>query len=211
MTTIKPTSRLDQDLNQAIKNLDSLNKKMVPAASAMAVNRVGQKAESRAVRQASKEVKVTAKVVRPRVTVVKRANPRRPYRVVRIRRYDIPAISIGEVRTQIRRKNGGYLVSAVSRDQQGRYTKREHSGNTSIRVGRHTFQNAFVNQVKSGNWHVMYRVGESRYPIGVAAVPIKENISKAMEFHTRQLLNFDMPKEMERALAQKFRQEFKRR
>lgn len=211
MTTINPTHRLDQDLKQAIKNLDSLNTKLVPAASAMVVNKVGQKAESRAVRQTAKEVKVTAKVIRPRVTVAKRANPQRPYRVVRIRRYDIPAISIGEVRTQIRRKNGGYLVSGPSRDEQGRYGKREHSGNTSIKVGRHTFQNAFVNQVSSGNWHVLYRVGESRYPLGVATVPIKDNITKAMEYHTRQLLNFDMPKEMERALAQKFRQELKRR
>ncbi|OCH31833.1 phage tail protein [Aliivibrio fischeri] len=211
MTSIKPSHRLERGLDQAIKNLDSINKKLVPAASAMAVNKVGAKAEGRAVRQAAKEVKVKAKVIRPRVSVVKRANPQRPYRVTRIRRYDIPAISIGEVRTQIRRKNGGFLVSGSARNDQGQYVKREHSGNTAIKVGKHTYKNAFVNKVSSGQWHVLHRIGESRYPLGVATVPFKDNITKAMEFHTRQLMNFDMPKEMERALAMKFRQELKRR
>lgn len=165
-------SNLDRELAQAVKNLSALQTSAVPPkASAMAINRVATRAVSRSVKDTAKAVRIKQKVIRPRASV-KKATGKMPVAYVRVRRFDVPAISIDTARTQIRRKRGQLQISRVNRGRNGRYQKREIAGNTAIVVGRHRFDNAFLQKLKNGRWHIMQRTSDARYPIKVCKVPI---------------------------------------
>ncbi|EKO3874573.1 phage tail protein [Vibrio metschnikovii] len=195
---------IDQQLAQAVKNLSSLQSSAVPKASAMAINRVAQRAIVHSVKDTSKTVKVKQKTIRKRATISK-ATAKKPVAYVRVSRADIPAISIDTARTQIKRKRGKMQVSRGSRDGRGRYLKRSISGNTSIVVGRHRFPNAFLQRLKNGRWHIMQRTSESRYPIKVCKVPIAVEITTAFQRNSQRLMKTDMPKELSSAMQQQVR------
>ncbi|HFQ5435220.1 TPA: phage tail protein [Vibrio vulnificus] len=198
-------NELDRQLATAVKNLSALDQKAVPRASAMAINRIANRAISRSVKETSKAVRVQQKIIRRYARVSKKASPKQPVAYVRVRRNDIPAIHIGEARTQIRRKKGRYQVQNVTRGKDGRYTKREISGFTSIKVGKHRFDNAFLQKLKNGKWHIMQRTSEARYPIKMCAIPIRNEITTAFETNSNQLMKTDMPKELSYAMGQQIR------
>ncbi|EHU9453520.1 phage tail protein [Vibrio vulnificus] len=195
-------NNLDRQLATAVKNLSALDEKAVPRASAMAINRIANRAISRSVKDTSKAVRVQQKIIRRYARVSKKASPKHPVAYVRVRRNDIPAIHIGEARTQIRRKKGRYQVQSATRSKDGRYTNREISGFTSIKVGKHQFDNAFLQKLKNGKWHIMQRTGEARYPIKMCAIPIRNEITAAFETNSNQLMKTDMPKELSYAMGQ---------
>lgn len=197
-------SSLDRELTQAVNNLSALQESAVPKASAMAINRVAARAISRSVKETSHKVKITQKVIRPR-TKLKKATAKMPVAYVRVRRFDVPAISIATARTQIKRKRGQFLIGKSTRDHRGRYQKRDISGNTSIIVGRHKFNDAFLQQLKNGRWHIMQRSSDSRYPIKVCKVPIVNEITAAFQNQSKQLMRTDMPKELKSAIGQQIR------
>ncbi|MNE95354.1 Prophage minor tail protein Z (GPZ) [compost metagenome] len=74
-----------------------------------------------------------------------------------------------------------------------------------LKIGRYTFRNAFIQQLGNGRWHVMRRVGRSRYPIEVVKIPLVAPLTKAYEEETRRLLQSDMAKEMGYALKNQLR------
>lgn len=195
---------IDQDLALAVKNLSSLQKNAVPKASAMAVNRIATRAISRSVKDTAQAVQIKQKVIRPRATIA-RATQKRPVAYITIRRFDVPAIAIDTARTQIKRKRGQFLVSQAQRSSNGRYIKREHAGYTAIKVGRHKFQNAFLQKLKNGRWHIMQRTSDRRYPIQVCKVPIVTQITSAFKKHSESLIQSDMRKELTSAMAQQVR------
>lgn len=197
-------SELDKQLVQAVKNLSVLQQSVVPKSSAMAINRVATRAISRSVKDTAKEVRIKQKVIRPRAKITK-ATAKRPVAFVRVRRFDVPAISIDTARTQIKRKKGRMLVSGVSRNRRGRYAQREHAGNTAIVVGRHKFENAFLQRLKNGRWHIMQRTSDKRYPIQVCKVPIVNEITRSFKKHSQLLMKTDMPKELSSAMGQQIR------
>lgn len=197
-------SNLDRELVQAVNNLSALQKSAVPKASAMAINRVATRAISRSVKDTAKAVRIKQKVIRPRATL-KKASGKTPVAYVRVRRFDVPAISIDTARTQVRRKKGKMLVSSSQRGSNGRFTQREHSGNTAIVVGRHKFENAFLQKLKNGRWNIMQRTSDARYPIKVCKVPIVNEITRAFEKHSQSLIKTDMPKELVSAMQQQVR------
>ncbi len=198
-------NELDRQLATAVKNLSALDEKAVPRASSMAINRIANRAISHSVKDASKAVRVKQKIIRRYARVSKKATAQQPVAYVRVRRTGIPAIHIGEARTQIRRKKGRYQVQAATRGKDGRYTKREISGFTSIKVGKHKFDNAFLQKLKNGKWHIMQRTSDSRYPIKMCAIPIKTEITTAFETNSQKLMKTDMPKELSYALGQQIR------
>ncbi|HDY7976860.1 TPA: phage tail protein [Vibrio vulnificus] len=198
-------NELDRQLATAVKNLSALDQKAVPRASAMAINRIANRAISRSVKETSKAVRVQQKIIRRYARVSKKASPKQPVAYVRVRRNDIPAIHIGEARTQIRRKKGRYQVQNVTRGKDGRYSNREISGFTSIKVGKHRFDNAFLQKLKNGKWHIMQRTSEARYPIKMCAIPIRNEITTAFETNSNQLMKTDMPKELSYAMGQQIR------
>ncbi|MEJ2766977.1 phage tail protein [Photobacterium sp. MCCC 1A19761] len=197
-------NQIDRQLAQAVKNLASLQGSAVPKASAMAINRVATRAISRSVKDTAKAVRIKQKVIRPRATI-KKASSKMPVAYVRVRRFDVPAISIDTARTQIRRRQGRMQVSGVSRNSRGRFSQRQHSGNTAIVVGRHKFPNAFLQRLKNGRWHIMQRTSDSRYPIQVCKVPIVNEITRAFKQHSKKLMKTDMPKELSSAMGQQIR------
>ena len=200
---------IDRDLARAVKNLSALSEKAVPRASAMAINRVATRAVSRSVKDTAKAVRIKQKVIRPRATV-RKATGKMPVAYVRVRRFDVPAISIDTARTQIRRKRGKLQISRVNRGRNGRYQKRELSGNTAIVVGRHKFENAFLQKLENGRWHIMQRVSDARYPIRVCKVPIVREITTAFKKHSDELIRTDMKKELSSAMQQQIRLEIRR-
>jgi len=197
-------SNLDRELAQAVKNLSALQTSAVPKASAMAINRVAIRAISRSVIDTAKAVRIKQKVIRPRASV-KKATGKMPVAYVRVRRFDVPAISIDTARTQIRRKRGQLQISRVNRGRNGRYQKREIAGNTAIVVGRHRFDNAFLQKLKNGRWHIMQRTSDARYPIKVCKVPIVNEITRAFKKHSDELIRTDMKKELASAMQQQVR------
>lgn len=197
-------SELDKQLVQAVKNLSVLQQSAVPKSSAMAINRVATRAISRSVKDTAKEVRIKQKVIRPRANI-KKATAKMPVAFVRVRRFDVPAIAIDTARTQIKRRKGRMLFSSMSRGSRGRYAKREHAGNTAIVVGRHKFENAFLQRLKNGRWHIMQRTSDKRYPIEVCKVPIVNEITRAFKKHSQLLMKTDMPKELSSAMGQQIR------
>ncbi|HAS6644268.1 TPA: phage tail protein [Vibrio parahaemolyticus] len=197
-------SNLDRELAQAVKNLSALQTSAVPKASAMAINRVATRSVSRSVKDTAKAVRIKQKVIRPRASV-KKATGKMPVAYVRVRRFDVPAISIDTARTQIRRKRGQLQISRVNRGRNGRYQKREIAGNTAIVVGRHRFDNAFLQKLKNGRWHIMQRTSDARYPIKVCKVPIVNEITRAFKKHSDELIRTDMKKELASAMQQQVR------
>lgn len=203
-------SYIDKELAQAINNLNRVSKTAVPKATSQSLNRVSKRIISRSVKDTANELKVTQKLVRTRVKHVK-ATARKPVSYIKLHRGKIPAIAIGAARTQVVRKRGQNLVSAVQRDKRGRYSQRQYSGNTSIKVGRYTFKNAFLQKLSNGRWHIMQRTNDPRYPIEVVALPLVKPITTAFQTHSQRLLASDMPKELKANLNNQLRLILKRR
>ena len=93
---------IKQDLDKALANLNLLPTKLVPKASAQAVNRVAAGASSRAIRLTAKDsrVQVPAKLLRPRVKIFK-ASQQKPSATIRVRRRPIPLIKVGAVQQRL--------------------------------------------------------------------------------------------------------------
>ncbi|AVQ79164.1 hypothetical protein MS7163_04887 [Escherichia coli] len=131
-------------LENAIRNLNSLDTRMVPQASAWAINRVAQKAVSVATRQVAgntvagdNQVKgIPLKLVRQRVRVFK-ASPSGKMTVrIRVNRGNLPAIKLEQpVRL------AGVVETAVPC--------------SVLKVGKYLFRDAFIQQLANGRWHVM--------------------------------------------------------
>lgn len=96
-------------LENAIRNLNSLDTRMVPQASAWAINRVAQKAVSVATRQVAgntiagdNQVKgIPLKLVRQRVRVLKASPSGKMTARIRVNRGNLPAIKLGTARVRL--------------------------------------------------------------------------------------------------------------
>ncbi|EFS7269388.1 phage tail protein, partial [Shigella flexneri] len=134
-------------LENAIRNLNSLDTRMVPQASAWTINRVAQKAVSVATRQVAgntvagdNQVKgIPLKLVRQRVRVFKASPSGKMTARIRVNRGNLPAIKLNTTR---RRAGEG------------------------LRVGKYFFRGAFVQQLANGRWHVLRCLPEARFATG---------------------------------------------
>ena len=151
-------------LENAIRNLNSLDTRMVPQASAWAINRVAQKAVSVATRQVAgntvagdNQVKgIPLKLVRQRVRVFKASPSGKMTARIRVNRGNLPAIKLGTARVRLTRRGG----------------KLQYRGSV-LKVGKYLFRDAFIQQLANGRWHVMRRIdGKNRYPIDVVKIPL---------------------------------------
>ncbi|HHN7249253.1 TPA: phage tail protein, partial [Escherichia coli] len=151
-------------LENTIRNLNSLDTRMVPQASAWAINRVAQKAVSVATRQVAgntvagdNQVKgIPLKLVRQRVRVFKASPSGKMTARIRVNRGNLPAIKLGTARVRLARRGG----------------KLQYRGSV-LKVGKYLFRDAFIQQLANGRWHVMRRIdGKNRYPIDVVKIPL---------------------------------------
>ncbi|WP_141133801.1 phage tail protein, partial [Salmonella enterica] len=154
-------------LENAVQNLSSIDRQMIPRASAMTINRLAQKAISFATHKVAKETVagdnhrqgIPFRLVKQRVRFWK-ASPRfdvgKQYARIRINRGNLPAIKLGTAQVRLTRRKGQLL-----------------RGGSVLKIGPYLFRDAFIQQLANGRWHVMKRIeGKKRYPIDVVKIPL---------------------------------------
>lgn len=182
-------------VENVIKNLNSLSRRIVPAAMTKALNRVGQSTIGQGSRKVAKEVVVgdnkkkgiPVKRVRER-TRLKKAKPYRLSAEIKINRGNLPAIKLGAAQVRLSRRKG---------NQKGR--------GSYLKIGPYRFRNAFIQQLANGRWQVMRRVSDSRYPIDVVKVPLAVPLTVNFRKISRQLIKSNMGKEFSYALKHQLR------
>ncbi|EAQ6106648.1 phage tail protein [Salmonella enterica subsp. diarizonae] len=187
-------------LENAAKNLNSLDRQMIPRASAMAINRVAQKAISFATHKVAKETiagdnhrqGIPFRLVKQRVRLWK-ASPRfdvgKQYARIRINRGNLPAIKLGTAQVRLTRRKGQLL-----------------RGGSVLRIGPYLFRDAFIQQLANGRWHVMKRIeGKKRYPIDVVKIPLAAALTQSFEEAKNRIVLEEFPKELSSAIKQQFR------
>ena len=188
-------------LENAIRNLNSLDTRMVPQASAWAINRVAAKVVSVATRQVAQntvagdnQVKgIPLKLVRERVRVLKASPDGKMYASIRVNRGNLPAIKLNTTR---RRAGDG------------------------LRVGKYFFRGAFIRQLANGRWHVLRRLPEARFatgrdhqgrpkknrlPVEVVKIPLAGPLLQAFWDARKSVIDNEMPKQLGYALKQQLR------
>ncbi|HHR9269459.1 TPA: phage tail protein [Salmonella enterica subsp. enterica serovar Muenchen] len=187
-------------LENAVQNLSSIDRRMIPKASAMTINRLAQKAISFATHKVAKETVagdnhrqgIPFRLVKQRVRLWK-ASPRfdvgKQYARIRINRGNLPAIRLGTAQVRLTRRKGQLL-----------------RGGSVLRIGPYLFRDAFIQQLANGRWHVMKRIeGKKRYPIDVVKVPLAAALTQSFEEAKNRIIVEEFPKELASSLKQQFR------
>lgn len=187
-------------LGNAAKNLNSLDRQMIPRASAMAINRVAQKAIAFATHKVAKETVagdnhrqgIPLRLVKQRARLFK-ASPQfdvgKQYARIRINRGNLPAIKLGTAQIRLTRRKGQLL-----------------RGGSVLRIGPYLFRDAFIQQLANGRWHVMKRTeGKKRYPIDVVKIPLAAALTQGFEEAKNRIIAEEFPKELASSLKQQFR------
>ncbi|EPD0210472.1 phage tail protein [Salmonella enterica] len=193
-------------LKNTAKNLNSLDRQMIPRASAMAINRVAQKAISFATHKVAKETVagdnhrqgIPLRLVKQRVRLFK-ASPQfdvdKQYARIRINRGNLPAIKLGTAQVRLTRRKGQLL-----------------RGGSVLKIGPYLFRDAFIQQLANGRWHVMKRIeGKKRYPIDVVKVPLAAALTQSFEEAKNRIIAEEFPKELASSLKQQLRLHLTRR
>ena len=191
------------DLDKALNNLSMLPEKLIPTASAQAVNRISTRASGRAIRLTAKDerVRVPAKLLRPRVKIFK-ATEANPSAVIRVRRRPIPMIRLGPVQQRLTRRGGRYQAG-------------------DMQVGRHRVPGGFIADGSQGfgeyrrgggyastklrSWQILRRVGKGRHALEVMRIPIVTPITEHYERESKAAMARDMPREMQQALLRQLK------
>lgn len=187
-------------LENAVQNLSSIDRQMIPRASAMTINRLAQKAISFATHKVAKETVagdnhrqgIPFRLVKQRVRLWK-ASPRfdvgKQYARIRINRGNLPAIKLGTAQVRLTRRKGQLL-----------------RGGSVLKIGPYLFRDAFIQQLANGRWHVMKRIeGKKRYPIDVVKVPLAAALTQNFGEAKNRIIAEEFPKELASSLKQQLR------
>lgn len=188
-------------LEQAVENLSRISRTAVPAAAAMAINRVASSAISQSASQVARETKVRRKLVKERARL-KRATVKNPQARIKVNRGDLPVIKLGNARVVLSRRR---------RRKKGQRSSLKGGGSVLV-VGNRRIPGAFIQQLKNGRWHVMQRVaGKNRYPIDVVKIPMAVPLTTAFKQNIERIRRERLPKELGYALQHQLRMVIKRR
>ncbi|EAT0258250.1 phage tail protein [Salmonella enterica] len=187
-------------LENSVQNLSSIDRQMIPRASAMTINRLAQKAISFATHKVAKETVagdnhrqgIPFRLVKQRVRLWK-ASPRfdvgKQYARIRINRGNLPAIKLGTAQVRLTRRKGQLL-----------------RGGSVLKIGPYLFRDAFIQQLANGRWHVMKRIeGKKRYPIDVVKIPLAAALTQNFEEAKSRIIAEEFPKELASSLKQQLR------
>lgn len=190
-------------LENVIRNLNSLDRNMVPRATIWATNRVAKTAASAAAKKVAKEtvagdnhvVGIPLKLVRQRIKIFNATTkPGKTRTRIKVNRGNLPAIKLGAAQVRPAGKRG-------------KLTRR----GSVLKVGKYLFNDAFLQQLKNGRWQVMKRVaGKSRYPIDVVKIPLAAPLTQAFIEQRDRMLEVEMPKQLGYAIKQQMRLYFRR-
>lgn len=186
-------------IKKAQRILSELNNKQLIYAQRRVLKRLALKASTATASTTAKEVKVPVKLLRERLKLKHLNINDGAAANIRIYRTNIPAIRLGVPKTLLKR--GKAPVSAVRREANGRFSKRDSAGETAIRVGRYTFKNTFLQKLKTGRWQIMGRLSEERYSIEAKGLPINETVTKHAKDSFSKAVNKELPEQMLRELV----------
>lgn len=182
---------LSAQVQQLEKRLNTLNDKQAKLARNRAIGRSSKRLATLVSRETAKAERLKVGLIKKKIRISQLK--KQGMAVVVIGRTAIPAIHIGAARSQVKKRRGKMLVSQSRRDSKGRFAKREHAGNTAIRVGRHVFNNAFLQRLESGRWHILQRKSDKRYPIDLAKIPVEQSINAAANKHSKHIIDEYLP------------------
>lgn len=196
---------LQRDIAKLSKKLGNISKTAIPKADAVALNQTANRIKTQVIKTVASENQIQQKYIRKRV--YSRIRISKDYRQGTITAYrrDVPAISLGIATSMVKKAKGRRLISAATRNVKGRFTKREFAGNTSIKVGRNTYQNAFVNQAR-GSWQIMRRLGKKAYPIEVIKVKISDSVDRSLPQFSRNMMKNAYPSLLQYELQRRLKQ-----
>lgn len=187
-------------LENAVRNLNSLSRQLVPNASAMAINRVAQQAISFATHKVAKETiagdnhkrGIPLRLVKQRIKLWKASGNfdfTKQRAKIRVNRGNLPAIKLGAAQVRLSRRKGQLLRRG-----------------SVLKIGPYLFRDAFIQQLANGRWHVMKRIeGKNRYPIDVVKIPLATPLTQSFEEARDRIVMSVFPKEISAALKQQFR------
>ncbi len=132
-------------LAQAMKNLDAIDRRAVPRASATTLNRVAGAIIAKTASSVARELAVPRRLIRIRLSP---ARPDKVYAKVYINTGNLPAIKLGEARVRLSRRK---------RRKKGQRAALKGGGSVLI-VGKRRIPDAFITRLANGRWHVMQRM-----------------------------------------------------
>ncbi|HBB6657650.1 TPA: phage tail protein [Salmonella enterica] len=177
-------------LTQAMKNLDSLDRRAVPRASATAVNRVTESIIAKTASQVAKELAVPRRLIRERIRLLRATADRIRAKVI-INTGNLPAIKLGDARMRLSRRK---------RRRKGERSSLKGGGSVLI-VGKRRFPGAFITRLENGRWHVMQRVdGKNRYPIDVVKIPTAGPLEVTFAREQKRMYREKLPEQLQKAM-----------
>lgn len=196
---------LDRDIEKLARKLRDISKSAIPKSDAVALKQTASRIKTQVVRTVASENQIQQQHIRKRVySRIKVTKDIRQGTITAYRR-DIPAISLGIATSMVKIAKGKRLISQSGRDTKGRFTKREFSGNTSIKVGRKTYQNAFVNPAR-GSWQIMRRLTSKPYPIEIIKVKISDSVDRCLPAFSRDMMTNKYPGLLQYELQRRLKQ-----
>lgn len=193
------TVKTDEAVKKAQRILKELDNKQLLYAQRRVFKRLVNKASTVTSRETAKSERLPVKLLRERLRVKHLTVANNTAAQVRLFRNRVPAIRLGLSSMQLGKK-GAQVTSASVRLGNGQFGKREISGQTSMKVGKRVFQNVFLQQLKSGKWHVMQRTTDARYPIEVVGVDIEVPITSSAKRNFESAILNELPTAMLREL-----------
>lgn len=165
------TADIDKVTRELQRDLTTIQREVLPKALAATYPKVAAKIRTQGVREVSKAAKVKAKLVRPRF------------------------------KGYFRKEQGGYKVRvfgtpvpAIILGPPGKAPRQTRKG---VRVGSHTFPDAFVSTMKSGHVGVFARKTNKRLPINEQRVELWPHVKATMPGVVARVFPAEFPKELE--------------
>ena len=169
--------RVEGDIAPIRRHMSETERKVIPKAQSMALNKTGSKLRTATVRGASRRTGIKQKILRPRINFKGRlrATPRRLAATMIVNARPVPVHQLGKPKQ----------------------TKR------GVNIGRqHKFPGAFI--PRDGG-PVFRREGPSRLPIERIDIPILDDAQSAAQSAMRDVAQREYPIELERAINQQLR------
>lgn len=200
---------------QAMKNLDALDRRVVPRAAATALNRVAESIIAKTASSVAKELAVPRRLIRARIRL-SRAREDKVNAKVYINTGNLPAIKLGDARVRLSRRK---------RRKKGQRSVMK-GGSSVLIVGKRRIPDAFVTQLENGRWHVMQRMPWAssstgfdrkgrpkryRLPIEVVKIPTARALAETFERERDRVYRDKLPEQMMKAMTYQLRLVLKRK
>lgn len=196
MTIIHRNVSMTQQVQQAIRRLESVKVSAVPSAIARSINAVGVVSERRTAQDVAKSEKIKQRAIKQRISPIKKASQSSPNRRVKIKRHDIAASAIGKPR-QTRKgvsvgkhRFGGAFVADGSKGF-GKYIRSQH---------RQSDRKAYYD-TRLTTEQVLQRTRKDRHPLEVVKVSIEKPLTNTYERNVRRAYTQNLAPELTKNLA----------